>query len=163
MADQTYYLTPGDGEDPDEKTYYLSKPEDDEDKMTYYLSKADDDMDISLDPCIHESPYYGSPYLVYLPPGEYEITPTGGAIDDTGDDDWTWHAGTDAGDIGGAFSMEAGRFGGWASSAEEAFASVAGKVLTFYWGGGFFSLWIPSNDAECNNSGSLELHIKRIK
>jgi hypothetical protein len=133
--------------------------------MVYYLTKdLPFDKDFVLTTESNIWPRLGNPISVNLPKGGYEITPLSGACNDWGSSNWTWHMRTSKGDLGGEYSLEAETFGGWIDTPAEAFNSVKGERLNFNWDGGFFKMWLPSNDSPPNNnSGSIKVNVKKIK
>ncbi|MBN1574559.1 MAG: hypothetical protein JW984_15285 [Deltaproteobacteria bacterium] len=106
---------------------------------------------------------YGSAFEKTLPAGTYELTPTGGACDDNvpGPHYWSWYLRTLRGSLGGIYSM-ANPFSEQADSEETAYNSVKGQKLIFSWPGGVFKMWIPADDQTDNNSGGLNINLKKV-
>jgi hypothetical protein len=107
---------------------------------------------------------YGKPLWINLPEGDYKIRAVSGACndDDTGDL-WTWHVRTSATDIVTHYSLIASSEGyGWASSAAQALDSVKDLVIGFYWKGGPFMMFLPTNDIvePTNNTGACMVNIR---
>ena len=128
--------------------------ETEEEDATYYEA-------LSLDCKIYGTAFH-SWYEMYLPPGDYRITPVGGATNDwLGYNAWAWHLRTSAGDLGGTYSMLAPTWGQTTDTPEAALASVLGDVLIFSWPGGTFKMTIPCDErVPDNNYGSLDITIE---
>ncbi len=116
---------------------------------------------------VADAALYGSALEVTLDAGAYVVTAVSGACEDsdTVPDLWAWHVRSSKFDLVDGFSLLANSYGyGWAGSAAEALSSVRGLSIDFYWGGGTFEMWLPTNDViePNNNSGSCTLNIKSV-
>ena len=131
------------------------------------------DKNITLTTAAHQilvtaSPnIYSGPMRITLPEGFYVAKAVSGGCRDVAKHDsyWTWHVAGSAFEIVNGYSLVANAQGyGWTTSQALALASVADIRRAFYWEGGTFSLWLPTNDVvvPTNNDGSCTVNLKKV-